>query len=148
MILFDFEILTHGICHAESGVGVDVRLPEAQSVDEPEELLVPVHVLRRPQGMGHSLDAVHDGASKVVGRVHLVLGPRGRMRLGFAAVDGGVAHAAVVRLHVHLGPDGALGSLGGAGLHLAPQLHVLLHGIVPTLGLLPRLSLHFHCLQF
>ena len=45
---------------------------------------------------------------------YLVLVPSGRVGLVLAPVDGGVSHAAVVRLHVYLGSDGALLALGGA----------------------------------
>ena len=48
------------------------------------------------------------------------------MGLGLAAVDGGVAHAAVVRRHVELGAQTALLALVAALEHLLPHGQVLL----------------------
>lgn len=45
-----------------------------------------------------------------------------------AAKQGGVPHAAVVGLHVHLGPHAAGLAAFGASFHLCPHLPVLLHG--------------------
>ena len=60
-----------GVGEVEAGVGPDVGLAEPQGVDEPEELLVAVHVLRRPKRVTHPLHAVHDRAGEVVRGVHL-----------------------------------------------------------------------------
>lgn len=43
------------------------------------------------------------------------------------AVEGGVAHAAVVGGHVNLGPHAARLAILRARLHLLPHLQVLLH---------------------
>ena len=59
------------VCQIKPGVGVDVWLPESDSVNEPVELLVPVHVLGGAKGVGHTLDTVNDGTGKVVGGVNL-----------------------------------------------------------------------------
>ena len=63
------------------------------------------------------------------------------MWLRLAPVNGGIPHAAVVRLHVHLGTDGALQAHRTALLHLLPQLQVLSGRVVPVLGLLSSLAL-------
>ena len=60
----------HRVVEVEPGVLPDVGLAEAQRVDHPVELVVAVVVLGGPQGVGHPLKAVHDGAGEVVGRVH------------------------------------------------------------------------------
>ena len=60
----------HGVVEVEPGILPDVGLPEAQRVDNPVELVVAVVVLGGPEGVGHPLQAVHDGAGKVVRRVH------------------------------------------------------------------------------
>lgn len=46
-----------------------MRFPDAQSVDDPVELLVAVVVLSGPESVGHTLETVHNGAGKVVGWV-------------------------------------------------------------------------------
>lgn len=65
----ELPLREHGVVEVESGVLPDVRLPDAQGVDEPVELLVAVVVLGGPEGMGHALQTVHDGTGKVVCRV-------------------------------------------------------------------------------
>jgi len=137
----------HRICEIESGVGPDVRLTNAECVNEPVELVVPVHVLRGPEGVGDSLHAVHDGAGEVVGGVHLVLEARGGVLLYLAAVDRGIPHTPVVRLHVHLGSHGALQPNLRPLLHLLPHLHVLLHAVVTVLRLLPSFTFNLHSLR-
>ena len=58
----------------------------------------------------------------------LVLGACVQVWLALAAVDGRVAHAAVVGRHVHLGAHAAAGELRvGRRLHAAPPPQVLLH---------------------
>lgn len=74
----------HGVVEVESGVLPDVRFPDAQGVDEPIELLVTVVVLGGPEGMGHALQTVHNGAGKVVGRVD----SEGKGVAGFKYPDG------------------------------------------------------------
>ena len=54
----------------ESGVAPDKRSPQSQLINEPVVLRVSVVVLSCPQGVGHSLHAVYNGAREVVGRVH------------------------------------------------------------------------------
>lgn len=56
----------HSVVEIQSGVLPDVRLPEAQGINYPVELLVTVMVLRGPESMSNTLQAVHDGAGKVV----------------------------------------------------------------------------------
>lgn len=56
----------HRVVEVEPGVLPDVRLPEAQRVDYPVELLVAVVVLCGPESVGHTLQAVHDGAGEVI----------------------------------------------------------------------------------
>lgn len=56
--------------HVEAGVFVDVRLSEAQGVEDPEVLLVTVVVLGRTQGVGHAFQAVHDWAREIVRRIN------------------------------------------------------------------------------
>lgn len=63
------------------------------------------------------------------------------MWLRLAPVDGRIPHAAVVRLHIDLGTDGALQARRTALLHLLPQLQVLGWRIVPVFGLLTSLAL-------
>ena len=55
----------------------------------------------------------------------LVLGPQMRLRL--AAEDGRISHAAVLGLHVDLGPDATGESACRTPLHLLPQREVLFH---------------------
>jgi hypothetical protein len=52
----------------------DLNLREAQSFEEPGVLLVSSLVLIGPEGMGHTVNVVDDGARKIVSRVSLVLG--------------------------------------------------------------------------
>ncbi len=59
------------VCEVESGVCVDVGLPETNGVNEPVELLVPVHVLGCAQGMSNSLDTIDNRTGKIVGRINL-----------------------------------------------------------------------------
>ena len=56
----------------------DVRLLQARSINKPVELVISVHVLSGPEGVG---DSLHDGAGKVIGGVHLVLGLYERLGL-------------------------------------------------------------------
>lgn len=56
----------HRVVEVQSGVFPDVRLPDAQGVDYPVELLVTIVVLGGPKSMSHTLQAVHNGAGKVV----------------------------------------------------------------------------------
>lgn len=60
----------HSVVEVEPGVLPDVGPPEVQGVDHPVELLIAVVVLCGPQGVGHPLHAVYDGAGKVVRWVH------------------------------------------------------------------------------
>lgn len=71
----------------------------------------------RSQGAGGVRDA---------GWHSLVLTSRPRVRLRFAAVQGGVPHAAVVAAHVDLGPQTAGLPELAALLHFLPHLQVLL----------------------
>lgn len=59
----------HSVVEVESGVFPDVRLPEAQGLDDPVELLVTVVVLCGSERMGHALQAVYYGTGEVIGRV-------------------------------------------------------------------------------
>lgn len=59
----------HRIVEVESGVLPDVRLPDAQGVDEPVKLLVAVVILGGPESVGHSLQTVHDGTGEVICRI-------------------------------------------------------------------------------
>ena len=128
----------------EPRVGVDVRLADPQRVNEPVELLVAVHVLGGPQCVRDSLHAVHDGTREVVGGIDLVLVAGGGVRLGLAAVDGGVAHAAVVGLHVHLGAHRTLGPRLRPLLHLLPHLEILLNTVAAVFAVLQLLALLLH----
>jgi len=60
----------HGVVEVEPSILPDVRLPEAQRVNHPVELFIAVVVLCGPEGVGHPLQAVHDGAGEVVCWVH------------------------------------------------------------------------------
>lgn len=59
----------HGVVEVESGVLPDVGFPEAQGFDDPVELLVAIVVLGGPESVGHTLQAVHNRAGKVIGGV-------------------------------------------------------------------------------
>ena len=59
------------VCEIQPSVGVDVWLAQADRVNEPVELIIPVHVLGGAKGVGHTFDAVHDGASEVVRGIDL-----------------------------------------------------------------------------
>ena len=54
-----------------------LRLPDLESVDEPEVLRVPISVLVGPESVGNTLERVDDGASEIVGGVGEVLGSGG-----------------------------------------------------------------------
>ena len=56
----------NSVLEVEATVFVHVGLPDAQSLAEPRVLRVSVMVLCSPQGMGHALQAVHDGTGKVI----------------------------------------------------------------------------------
>jgi hypothetical protein len=62
---------TYGVGQVKPCVSVDVGLSESASVNEPVELIVPVHVLSRTQSVRHALDAVHDRTREVVSGVNL-----------------------------------------------------------------------------
>lgn len=66
------------------------------------------------------------------------------MRLILAAVDGGISHATVGRLHVDLGSHTALLATGCAFFHLLPHLEVFLLTVFPVVGLNALLALIFH----
>lgn len=65
----EFPLGQHGVVEVESCVLPDVRLPEAQGINDPVELLVTIMVLRGSERMGHALQAVYYGTGKVVGWV-------------------------------------------------------------------------------
>lgn len=66
--------------------------------------------------------------SHILSLSQLLVGASGaRVRSVLAAVQGGVSHAAVVGVHVHLGPHAAGLTALCPGFHLRPHLHVLLH---------------------
>lgn len=50
------------------------RLPDLESVDEPEVLRVPISVLVGPESVGNTLEGVNDGAGEIVRGVGEVLG--------------------------------------------------------------------------
>lgn len=56
----------HGVVEVEPGVLPDVRLPDAQGVDDPVELVVAIVILCGPESVGHALQTVHYGTGKVV----------------------------------------------------------------------------------
>jgi len=96
--------------------------------------------------VGNSLNAVDNGASKVVCRVDLVLGASAGVWLGFTAVDGRVAHTAVQRLHVNLSANSTLGAELCPILHLVPPGQVFLHAVVSVSGFRLRFTFHLHSL--
>ena len=57
----------------ESTVLPDIGLPDAQLLNEPVVLWVPVVVLSGPQSVGDPLDTVHYRTSKIVGGVDPVI---------------------------------------------------------------------------
>lgn len=57
----------------------------------------------------------------------LVCASSARVESVLAAEKGGVSHAAVVGIHVDLGPHAAGLTLLCPSFHLRPHLHVLLH---------------------
>lgn len=65
----EFPLGQHGVVEVESRVLPDVRLPEAQGIDDPVELLIPIMVLRGSERMGHALQAVYYGTGEVIGWV-------------------------------------------------------------------------------
>lgn len=56
----------HGVVKVESCVFPDVRLPEAQGINYPIELLITIMVLCGSESVGHTLQAVYYGTGKVI----------------------------------------------------------------------------------
>mmetsp|Transcript_24367 Transcript_24367/g.45749 ORF Transcript_24367/g.45749 Transcript_24367/m.45749 type:complete len:487 (-) Transcript_24367:1158-2618(-) len=126
------------------GESVDPDSPEKKRVLNPRVLLVPVVVLGGPEGVGDSLDAVHDGTGEVVGGVGLVGGAGAVVGGQVLAVQHGIAHGAVDALHVDLGPEAPLGALGVSAAHEVEELHVLLHAKGAPRAVLPVHALLLH----
>ena len=108
--------------------------PQAHSSCNPLVLCFPVFVLGRAQRVGHTFSRIHKGAGRVVGGVHLVLGPRPVVgHIHVAAPRHRVAQGLVGMLHVNLEADAAQPPRLVAGNHVSPPRQVLLHTRV-TLG--------------
>lgn len=85
-----FSLGQHRVVEIQPTILPNIRLPDAQSFNDPVELLVSVVVLCGPQGVRDAFDAVHDGAGEVIGRVdtgkhqHGACGP---VRLGSGSIS-------------------------------------------------------------
>lgn len=106
----------------------DVRLPEVESVDEPEVLGVSVSVLVGPQRVRDALERVDDGAGKVVRGVREVLGAGPVMGLLDTSVDDGVSHGLVGVVDRHFGSETPFGTLVRSERHLVEPGERLLDG--------------------
>lgn len=66
----EFPLREHGVVEVEPSVLPDVGFPQTQGIDYPVELLISVVVLCGAESVGHTLNAVYDGAGEVVRGVY------------------------------------------------------------------------------
>lgn len=124
-----------------------MHLPQPQRIQHPLILRIPIPILVRPQRMRHALHRIHDGARKVVRRVHLPLIPRPMVWLCVRAIDDGVPQRLVRIVHAHLGADAPAQSRGFSRGHLRESGEVVWDRRVSPFGgdavhpLLPHLHL-------
>lgn len=77
--------------------------------------------------MQHTFNAVHEWTRKVVRGIHLVLGACGQMRLGFAAVNRGIAHGTVLALVVNFDTETTLQALWDHHPQPVRKTHIAVH---------------------
>mmetsp|Transcript_25307 Transcript_25307/g.73236 ORF Transcript_25307/g.73236 Transcript_25307/m.73236 type:complete len:560 (+) Transcript_25307:135-1814(+) len=133
-----------GVDKVHTSEGMDTSATKAQSLLDPSILFVAIIVLSRTECVSNSLNAINDGAGKIVGGIGLVLGTGTVMRRGVLAEHDRIAHGTIHRLHVDLSAEAPLGTVLAATAHELEVLQCLLGSLITMLRINPVHTLLLH----
>ncbi len=122
----------------------DLDMRQAQRLEEPLILRLPVGILICSQRVSDTVQRVDDGTSEIIHWVCFVLIPSHMMRLIDASVYGRISHGPVWRLVIHLSSKEPSLTFGATGQHFLEASKVVSDGSITVFGRNESHSLFSH----